>query len=52
MNIFYENINHVNKPFYKEFMASLKKLNINGSYILGKNVKKFEENFSNYLGTN
>ena len=33
-------------------MASLKKLNINGSYILGKNVKKFEENFSNYLGTN
>ena len=48
--IFYENINKSNKIFYDKFMLSLKKVNKQGSYILGHNIKKFEENFAGYLG--
>lgn len=48
--MFYENLNKVNQTFYEDFMKSLKKLNKNGSYILGKNVTKFEKNFAKYLG--
>ena len=48
--MFYENLNKVNNIFYKDFMKSLNKLNKNGSYILGKNVSKFESNFARYIG--
>lgn len=50
--MFYENLNKSNKLFYSEFINSLKKINKNGTYILGPNVGKFENNFSKYLGAN
>jgi dTDP-4-amino-4,6-dideoxygalactose transaminase len=48
--MFYENLNLSNKIFYSQFIKSLNKNNKNGTYILGKNVKQFEKNFSNFLG--
>ena len=50
--MFYENLNKSNKLFYSEFINSLKKINKKGTYILGPNVGKFENNFSKYLGAN
>lgn len=49
--MFYENLNKSNKSFYSDFIKSLKKNNKDGTYILGKNVLKFEKNFSNFLGS-
>ena len=50
--MFYENLNISNKIFYSDFIKSLNKNNKNGTYVLGKNVEKFEKNFSNFLGSN
>ena len=50
--MFYENLNISNKIFYSDFIKSLNKNNQNGTYVLGKNVEKFEKNFSNFLGSN
>jgi dTDP-4-amino-4,6-dideoxygalactose transaminase len=50
--MFYENLNKSNKIFYSEFISSLKKINKKGTYILGPNVNKFENNFSKFLGVN
>jgi dTDP-4-amino-4,6-dideoxygalactose transaminase len=50
--MFYENLNKSNNIFYSEFIRSLKKINKKGTYILGPNVNKFENNFSKYLGAN
>jgi len=50
--MFYENLNKSNSIFYSNFIKSLKKLNKKDSYILGKNLSEFENNFANYLGAN
>ena len=50
--MFYENLNKSNSIFYNNFINSLKKLNKKDSYILGKNLSEFENNFANYLGAN
>jgi len=47
--MFYENLNKSNNIFFNNFIKSLKKLNKQGSYILGKNLSKFEFNFAEYL---
>ena len=50
--MFYENLNKSNSIFYNSFIKSLKKLNKKDSYILGKNLSEFENNFARYLGAN
>ncbi len=46
----YENLGLVNKPFLKEFKAVTEKVIRNGWFILGENVKAFEQEFSEYTG--
>ncbi len=47
----YENLGNVNKPFFDEYISSFKKTLESGWYILGDNVKKFEEAFAKYIGS-
>ncbi|MFA4922672.1 MAG: DegT/DnrJ/EryC1/StrS family aminotransferase [Ignavibacteriaceae bacterium] len=44
----YENLGELNKPFFEEYKISFEKTLNSGWYILGKNVKRFEEEFSAY----
>lgn len=47
----YENLGELNKPFFEEYKASFEKTLTSGWYILGKNVKQFEEEFAKYHQT-
>ncbi len=47
----YENLRKVNEPFFKELEISLKKTLESGWFILGENVSRFEQDFSEYIGT-
>ena len=47
----YENLQSVNSLFTNELEKSFKKSLDSGWYILGNNVKEFENNFSTYLDT-
>ncbi len=44
----YENLSKVNAPFFKEFSEVFEETMRNGWYILGKQVKQFETEFSEY----
>ena len=46
----YENLAKFNEPFFNEFIEAVKNVLKNGWYILGNNVKKFEEEFAKYIG--
>jgi dTDP-4-amino-4,6-dideoxygalactose transaminase len=46
----YENLGKLNAPFYKDFKKSVDSLLKSGWYILGQNVTKFEQDFSEYIG--
>lgn len=46
----YENLAKVNEPFFEEYKKSFNNTLESGWFILGNNVKKFEEEFSNYIG--
>jgi dTDP-4-amino-4,6-dideoxygalactose transaminase len=41
----------INEPYEIAFQEKLKKVLANGWYILGREVKEFENNFANYCGT-
>jgi len=44
----YENLALLNEPFHKEYIESFKEVLKSGWYILGENVKKFENEFAAY----
>jgi len=44
----YENLGQLNKPFFEEYKTSFEETLNSGWYILGKNVKQFEEEFASY----
>jgi dTDP-4-amino-4,6-dideoxygalactose transaminase len=46
----YENLRKVNEPFFKEFEKSFRKTMESGWFILGENVSRFEQDFSEYIG--
>ncbi len=50
-NIPYENLNILNKEFERLFQEKFKQFLEKGWYVLGNEVKVFEENFANYCGT-
>ena len=50
-NIPYENLNILNKEFELLFQEKFKQFLDKGWYILGNEVKSFEENFAHYCGT-
>ena len=43
------NISKLNKKYENNFIKNFKKINKKGRYILGDNVKKFENNLKEYL---
>ena len=45
------NISKLNKKYENNFIKNFKKINKKGRYILGDNVKKFENNFANYCNS-
>jgi len=47
----YENLKKLNEPFFDEYRNVFNEILESGWYILGKNVKTFEENFASYNGT-
>lgn len=47
----YENLSRLNKPFELEFQAKFKTFIEKGWYVLGENVRQFEQSFANYLGS-
>lgn len=46
----YENLSKANKYYFKEYSRAFKNFIHKGWYILGDEVKKFEQSFSAYLG--
>jgi dTDP-4-amino-4,6-dideoxygalactose transaminase len=46
----YENLAKLNEPFFNEYLESFRNTMEKGWYILGDNVKKFEEEFAKYCG--
>ena len=46
--IFYENLEKVNKRFFKEYEKAFTAFLASGQYILGKNVSSFETEFARY----
>lgn len=46
----YENLAKLNKPFFEEYKKKFLEILESGRYVLGENVKKFEEEFAEYLG--
>lgn len=46
----YENLFKVNEPFMKDYQKSFAKTLKSGWFILGNNVKQFEQEFADYLG--
>lgn len=49
--IFFLDLKAINKPFEAEFQNRFQQLLDSGYYILGSQVKLFEENFAKYCGT-
>lgn len=47
----YENLKKLNAPFMGEYRSAFNEILESGWYVLGKNVKKFEEEFAAYIGT-
>jgi dTDP-4-amino-4,6-dideoxygalactose transaminase len=47
----YENLKELNKVFVNEYKNKFNEILESGWYILGKNVKEFEDNFANYNNT-
>ena len=47
----YVNLGRQNRPFQKKFSNLLKSFLVEGSFILGEHVSKFEKKFSKYIGT-
>lgn len=47
----YESLKLANEPFFEEYKRVFQKVMESGWYILGENVKKFEEEFASYIGT-
>ncbi|MCL6525019.1 MAG: DegT/DnrJ/EryC1/StrS family aminotransferase [Thermoflavifilum sp.] len=47
----YENLKLVNKPYFDELYKAFAEVLESGWYILGEQVKKFEQAFANYLQT-
>jgi len=48
----YENLGKLNAPFFEDFQRSFQNTLESGWYVLGKNVTKFERDFSEYIGVN
>ncbi len=48
----YENLGKLNQGFFEEYRNSFNQVLNSGWYILGNNVKNFEEQFAAYCGTN
>lgn len=48
----YENLGKANKYFFNQYKKSFNKFIKKGWYILGDEVKKFEESFASYIGVN
>ena len=48
----YENLQKVNEKLFSEYSESFDKFLKSGWYVLGSQVTKFEEDFSNFCGTN
>ena len=48
----YENLHNFNKEFFEEFQKSFSETLKSGWFILGNNVKEFEEAFSKYCSVN
>lgn len=44
----YENLNKVNRPYFKEYKKVFNQVLNSGWFILGKNVEEFEKEFANY----
>jgi dTDP-4-amino-4,6-dideoxygalactose transaminase len=49
--ILYENLNKSNQEFLEEYKTEFAKVLDSGWFVLGNNVKKFEEEFSAYCGS-
>jgi len=47
----YENLNKTNKEFIKEFEENLQSFYDSGWYILGENVRQFEEEYADFCNT-
>ena len=47
----YENLSRTNKQFESEFKSAFDKFIEKGWYVLGQEVKSFEEEFASYVGT-
>ncbi len=47
----YENLQKLNAPFFSEYTKSFSETLKSGWYILGNNVKQFEQEFAKYCGT-
>jgi dTDP-4-amino-4,6-dideoxygalactose transaminase len=47
----YENLGKANQPFFEEYQQVFQQVLKNGWYILGENVRKFEEEFGSYCNT-
>ncbi|HMP31499.1 MAG TPA: DegT/DnrJ/EryC1/StrS family aminotransferase, partial [Saprospiraceae bacterium] len=45
----YENLKKVNKPYEIEIQAAISEVVASGWYILGQQVERFEQEFSEYL---
>ncbi len=48
----YENLLELNKPFFEEYTSAFKSVLNSGWYILGNEVKKFENEYANYCQSN
>lgn len=48
----YENLGKVNMPFFEDYKKCFSDTLNSGWYILGNKVKKFEEEFAEYVGSN
>ncbi len=46
----YENLSDVNAPFVNQMVPAFEKMAKRGWFILGEQVREFEQNFANYLG--
>lgn len=51
MKVAYEDLALLNKSFFKEYKDSFSKVLDSGWYVLGENVRLFEEEFASYVGT-
>jgi dTDP-4-amino-4,6-dideoxygalactose transaminase len=49
-NVEFYNLPEINKKYEKKFISDFKKINSSGRYIIGKFVKRFENQIANYCG--